>query len=146
MITFIETIEVPLPVGDVFERLADMAELHRWNPSVTASRRTGGERFGVGSTYESTLRRGPIRVNVCSTLTGVEPGRSVTYEGSIAGFWSIDTLEFSPSGTGSLVTFRNESRPPAWMRIFSPLVNAAFQPQARRAVEGARRYLDQSID
>lgn len=144
MITFTRAIELPVLPGVAFEKLADMAELHRWNPSVVASRRTAGERFVVGSTYESVLRRGPIRVTVQSTLTAVEPGRSVTYEGSIAGFWSVDSLEFEESSGGTRVTFRNQSQPPRWLTLLTPLVNAAFQPQARRAVEGARRYLAQS--
>ncbi len=145
MITFADTIDVPLSPDIVFERLADMAVLDRWNPNVTSSRRIGGERLEVGSTYLSTIRRGPIRMTARSTLTAVELGRSVTYEGSISRFWSIDSLTFEPSGDGTCVTFHNETTTPRWFRVLTPLFNAAFQPQARRAVEGARRYLEASM-
>lgn len=127
--------------SDAFDHLADMAQLDRWNPNVTASRRTSGDRLAVGSTYRSTIRRGLIRMTAKSTLVAVEPGRSVRYEGSIAGFWSIDALTFEPHGKGTRITFSNRSRPPRWLRVFTPLLSAAFAPQARRAVEGARQYL-----
>lgn len=142
MIEFEGYLETAHPPGVVYDRLADMSELDRWNPNVTSSRRMSGERLAVGSTYLSTIRRGPLRMTARSTLTTVEPGRSVTYEGSIAGFWSVDSLTFEPQGAGTRIVFRNESQPPPWLPFVSPLLNIAFQPQARRAVDGARRYLE----
>ena len=82
-----------------------------------------------------------MRMTARSTLTEVEPGRSVTYEGSISGLWSVDSLTFEPRGEGTRITFSNRTRPPAWLGPFTPILNAAFQPQARKAVEGARRHL-----
>jgi len=131
----------------VFELLADMVELHRWNPNVRASRRISGDRFAAGSRYESIIARGPIRMTARSELVAVEPGRKVEYEGSIGWFWSVDSLTFEPSGDGTRITFRNETRTPRWLSPLIPLLNASFQGQARRAVEGAARYLgDTSSD
>ncbi len=121
-----------------------MAELDRWNPNVTDSRRTAGDRLTVGSTYVSTIRRGPLRMTARSELTAIERNRSVTYEGTIAGFRSTDSLTFEPHGSGTCITFSNQSQPPKWLRFLSSLFDLAFQPQARRAVEGARRYLEAS--
>lgn len=142
VIAFTGHLDVALPPDVVFAKLADMAELYRWNPNVTASGRTGGDRLTPGSTYVSTIRRGPLRMTARSTLTAVEPGEMVTYEGSIWGLWSVDSLTFEPQGGGTSITFRNRSKPPGWLRPLAPILNAAFQPQARRAVEGARRYLE----
>ncbi len=142
MIEFTGHVVVPQPPDVVFAHLADMAELDRWNPNVTASRRTSGDRFAIGSTYVATIRRGPLRVTARSTLTALEPNRAVTYEGEISGIRSVDSLTFEPHANGTRVTFRNQSHPSRWLRPLAPLLNAAFQPQARRAVEGARRYLE----
>ena len=144
MIAFNGHLDVGLPPDVVFEQLADMAELDRWNPNVTSSLRISGDRLVVGSTYLSTIRRGLIRMTARSTLIEVEPGRSVTYEGSIAGLWSVDSLAFEPRGEGTRITFSNRTRPPAWLRPLTPMMNSAFQPQARKAVDGARRYLQTS--
>jgi hypothetical protein len=141
VIAFTGHLDVGLPPDAVFARLADMTELDRWNPNVTASRRTSGDRLVVGSTYLSTIRRGPLRMTARSTLAKVEPGRSVTYEGSISGLWSVDTLTFETHGKGTRIVFENRTTTPTWLRPIAPILNAAFQPQARRAVEGARRYL-----
>ena len=142
MIEFTGHLDVAHPPRIVFEQLADMAELSRWNPNVTSSERTSGDRFAVGSTYLSTIRRGPLQMVARSTLTAVEPGRSVTYEGPISGMWSVDSLHFEPASAGTRITFSNHTRPPSWLRPFGPILNAAFQPQARKAVDGARRYLE----
>lgn len=144
MIEFTGHLDVAAPPEYVFGRLADMDELHQWNPSVTESQRLAGDRLTVGSTYLSTIRRGPIRMTARSRLTEIEPGRSVTYEGSISSLWSIDSLTFEPRGEGTRITFHNLTTTPKWVRPLTPILNAAFQPQARRAVEGARRYLAHS--
>ncbi|MDX1448344.1 MAG: SRPBCC family protein [Acidimicrobiia bacterium] len=141
---FVGHLDVPYQPEMVFDHLADMAELDRWNPNVTTSRRVSGDRLTVGSTYISTIERWPLRLTAQSTLTRVEPARSVTYEGNISGFWSVDSLRFEAHGGGTRITFQNFSRPPLWLRWLGPLLDVAFRPQAQRAVEGARRYLTQS--
>jgi uncharacterized protein YndB with AHSA1/START domain len=141
VIAFTGQLEVDSPPLVVFELLADMAELHRWNPNVRTSRRISGDRLAPGSTYESIIARGPVRMTAHSELVTVEPGRKVEYEGSIAWFWSIDSLTFEASGDGTRITFRNETKTPRWLSPLTPLLNASFQRQARRAVEGAARYL-----
>lgn len=142
MIGFVQELDVDLPPSAVFDLLADMAELDRWNPNVRDSRRTGGDRLEPGSHYESTIVRGPLRMTARSELITVEPNRRVQYEGSIALFWSVDSIAIEPSGEGTRITFRNETRTPTWLRPLTGLLNALFQRQARRAVEGASRYLD----
>lgn len=71
----------------------------------------------------------------------VERGRKVEYEGTIARFWSVDSLTFDASGDGTLITFRNETTVPRLLRPLAPLMNAVFQTQAQRAVDGAARYV-----
>lgn len=141
MITFTGQLEAACTPADAFDLLADMTALDRWNPNVRSSRRVAGERFEPGSRYESIIVRGPVRIKAESTLVEVEPGRRVRYEGAISIFWSVDTLTFEASGQGCRTTFSNESQGPAWLRPFEPLFDAAFQPQARKAVLGAQRYL-----
>ena len=143
MIRFTEELEVACTPSRAFEALADMADLDLWNPNVTSSRRIEGERLESGSRYESVVARGPIRLKAESTLVEVELDRRVRYEGAISVFWSVDELTFEASEQGCRITFSNESQVPAWLRPVEPLLDAAFQPQARKAVGGAQRYLSQ---
>ena len=87
------------------------------------------------------MARGPVRMTARSELVLVEPGRTIQYEGSIGGFWSVDSLTFEPRRDGTRITFHNETRTPSWLRPLTPILNAASQRQARRAVEGAGRFL-----
>ena len=142
MISFVGQLDVAVDPGRAFDLLADMDRLDRWNPNVVES--TTGERFEVGSTYRSTIRRGPMRITARSELVRVDPGRSVSYAGAIGVMWSVDSLRFEPADGGTRITFENQTRLPWWMQPFGPILDAAFQPQARRAVEGARRYVEAS--
>jgi hypothetical protein len=138
---FLGSLETHLDCEAAFELLADMAELERWNPNVTASRRTSGRRLCIGSTYECTIRRMGARMTARSTLVDVVRDRSIRYEGTIAGFWSVDSLEFEALDFGCRVVFRNESSPPRFLSRLDPVLDAVFAPQAGRAVAGAERYL-----
>ena len=86
-------------------------------------------------------RPSPVVRSAWRQLVQIKPRRRVQYEGWIAGFWSVDSLSFETWGDGARITFRNETRTPVRLRPFERLLKAAFQRQARRAIEGARRYL-----
>ena len=130
---FTGQLEVDEQPAAVFQLLADMAELHRWNPNVRYSRRVSCNRLEEGSRYESTIARGPVRMTARSELVVVEPDLKVQYEGWIGGFWSVDSLTFEPWGDGTRITFHNETRTPSWLRPLTPILNAPFQRQARWA-------------
>lgn len=140
-IRFSQSIVTSVSAASAFELLADMATLHTWNPNVTSSERTLGERLEVGSEYRSTIQRGPLRMRATTRLVECTPGRQVVYESNISGFGSMDGISFEDRSSGTVVTFVNESTPPTWLRPFVPLLAAAFRPQARRAVAGAERAL-----
>ena len=142
MIRFAGSLETTRRPDEVFEALADMTVLDRWNPNVSMSQRLTGERFEIGSTYESTIRRGPLRMRARSCLTNIDRPDFVEYQGTISGFWSVDRLTFRTANLGTIIEFSNESRPPMVLRPLSRVLDLAFQPQAARAVEGARSYLD----
>lgn len=143
MLRFLGELDVDLPPKAAYGRLADMAQLDRWNPNVDDSERIGGEHLAVGSTYRSTVVNGPVRMTARSELMRVEPGRFVEYEGSIGPFWSVDSLSFEPHDGGTRVTFRNETTVPIWLRWATRIMQAVFQRQAQRAVDGAARHLRQ---
>lgn len=56
--------------------------------------------------------------------------------------WSTDALTFETVEHGTRVTFHNITHTPHWLRPIDPLLNAAFQRIALRAIHGARRHLD----
>ena len=141
MIGFSQQIEVRGAPHVVFELLGDMNDLDRWNPSVSSSRRTQGDRWELGSRYESTVANGLVKMTAKSMLVAIELGRTVRYEGPIGPFWSVDTLTFRPARLGTQITFHNQTRTPPWMRPFHPLLNALFKRQASRAVNGAFDYV-----
>lgn len=141
MISFTGHLDAAQPPEVAFELLADMAQLSRWNPNVVRSEIVSGTPLVVGARFVSVIGRGPTRMTAKSELISVEPGRYVEYAGSIAKFWSVDSLTFETAGDGCRITFHNETVAPPQIRIFVPILNTMFQRQARKAVAGAAAYL-----
>ena len=141
MIQFTGSLDAAHTPEVAFDLLADMALLSEWNPNVVRSEIVSGTPLVVGARFESVIGRGPFKMTARSELVAVERGRYVEYAGSIAKFWSVDSLTFEPVDGGCRVTFRNQTTAPPQLRIVIPLLNSAFQPQARKAVAGAAAYL-----
>ena len=57
MSTFTETVEIAAPRDRVWEVLADIGSIHRWNPGVKGSQTTSENPSGEGSTRHCDLQR-----------------------------------------------------------------------------------------
>ncbi len=139
-VRFEGSVVVPVSPSTAFT-IADMAMLSLWNPAVATSRLVDGGSMEVGARYSCTLKRGPVRLTVAPVLVEVVADELVVYAGKFGFAHSIDSIQFRPEGSGTRLTFRNESSLPRWTRPLRWVIAKAFHRQAQRSLEGAARYL-----
>lgn len=140
VVRFEQSAAVPVAPAAAFA-IADMGTLADWNPAVARSELVEGDPLVKGARYACTIARGPMRFRVFPKLVEVVPDQLVVYSGKFGFAHSTDTIGFAPEGSGTVLTFRNESYLPAWARPFRAAITAGFHRQARRAVQGAIDYL-----
>ena len=75
-----------------------------------------------------------MRLQVFPELIDVIPDQLVVHAGKFGFAHSTDTIEFAPVGSGTRLTFRDESQLPGWAHPLKAPITAAIHRQARRAV------------
>ncbi|TDC53576.1 hypothetical protein E1212_05220 [Jiangella ureilytica] len=136
---FHATTMIDRPPAAVWAALTDWPRAADWLPGVDAVRT--GESTAVGARL-TMHARGKDRT---STITALDPGRSLTLTSVQGGVTADYAYSVDPSGGGTAVTLTADVRTRGWWTVFGPLLRAAIrradggQLEAfKRTVEGRR--------
>jgi len=88
--------EVAATPGEVFDFLADPANLPRWQTGILSAERTSPDPIGVGSTARVVRELAGQRMAVDLTITGYEAGRRLMLESAVSGIGVEATLDLAP--------------------------------------------------
>lgn len=113
---------IDLPVPAVWRELTDWERAPRWMPGVGSMRCTAGTEVGATISFES---RGTVRT---STITAVEPGRSVTLRSVQGGVTADYAYRLEPDGprTRAVLTADVGTAGFPWV-LLGPVVRAAIR-------------------
>lgn len=99
------TAQIPAPPQQVFDYLADPANLPQWQTGIVSADTTTPGPMGVGSTAHVVRELMGQRLAVDLTVTGYEPGRHLALGSAMSGIGVDATLDLQPSGDGTRITF-----------------------------------------
>ena len=105
MRTISATAEIAAPPSEVFEFLADLENLPRWQSGIVSAEMTTPEPIGVGSRAHVVRNLLGQRIEVDITLVGYEPGRMVQLESAASGIGVQVRLDLAPKEEGTALTF-----------------------------------------
>lgn len=126
--SFERAVEVAAPVEAVWRVLAEIGEIHRWNPGVVESRLTTGQAEGLGAARYCDLGGGNYLVE---RVAAWEEGRALTMEVTETNLPLEDIFirfHLEPSETGTRVTLS-----PVYKVRFGPLGRLLDAVYLRRA-------------
>lgn len=96
---------VDAPPGEVFDFLADPANLPRWQTGIVSAERTSPDPVGVGSTARVVRELAGQRMAVDLAITAYEAGRRLVLESSVSGIGVEATLELAPRADATDLRF-----------------------------------------
>jgi carbon monoxide dehydrogenase subunit G len=135
---YVDVIDVPVPIEEAFDYLADFSRTADWDPGVSGAERLEEGPIGVGSRFRvvvSVLGSSlPIEYEIA---THERPTRLVL-RGGDDGLRSIDEITFAPRGRGTRVTYEARLELSGVRRLADPLLDLWFQRIGRRAARGLR--------
>ncbi|MGH2418134.1 MAG: SRPBCC family protein [Candidatus Limnocylindria bacterium] len=88
--------EIAASPGEVFDFLADPANLPRWQTGIVSAERTSPDPVGVGSTARVVRELAGQRMAVDLAITAYEAGRRLVLESAVSGIAVEATLDLSP--------------------------------------------------
>jgi len=142
---YVDAIDLPLPLEEAFDYLADFSTTAEWDPGVAEAKRLTPGAVRLGSRFRVVVsflgRRIPLEYRIAEFE---RPSRLVLVGGD-ASLRSIDEITFvsRPGGTRICYEARLELSGPG--RLADPLLDLLFQRIGRAAVRGLRERLAERV-
>jgi hypothetical protein len=129
MARYVDAIDLPIPIEEAFDYLADFSRTAEWDPSVEDSR------FRV--TVSFLGRRIPLEYRI----TEFERPSRLVLTGGDSSLRSIDEITFVSRLGGTRVTYEARLELVGIRRLADPVLDLLFQRIGRLAVRGLRERL-----
>jgi hypothetical protein len=141
MARYVDAIDLPIPIEEAFDYLADFSRTVEWDPGVVEARRLTRGPVRVGSLFRvvvSTLgRRIPLEYEV----TEFERPSRLVLVGGDSSLRSIDEMTFVSRPGGTRVTYEARLELTGVRRLADPILDLLFQRIGRLAVRGLRERM-----
>jgi uncharacterized protein YndB with AHSA1/START domain len=104
------SLQLPAPPQRVFDFVADLGNLPRWQSGIVSAEMTSPPPVGIGSSAHVVRELMGQRMEVDATVTAFEPARRLGLATAASGIRVEATLELEPSPAGSLARFSMDIR------------------------------------
>ena len=120
------TFDVKPPPEVVVPYLADFAHAEAWDPGTVRCQRNGEGPVEVGATWQNTSKIAGVSTELTYTLEALAADRIVLV-GRNDSATSTETIEVTPRGTGSTVTYTNETEFHGAAKLAAPAAKLVFE-------------------
>lgn len=142
MANFYTAIDVEgLQVEDAFGYLADFSSSAEWDPGVVRASRNDEGPIGVGSSFEVAAAFLGRTVDLTYEIVEFRENDTVTLRAENASVVSLDTLTFTPTESGTIVSYDADLVGKGAMRLIGPVLQLLFNRIGRDAEAGLRQHL-----
>ena len=126
MSTVSRTFSVNAAPEIVIPYLADFAHAEQWDPGTVKCVRNDDGPVAVGSSWRNTSKIAGVSTELTNTLEQLADDRIVLV-GRNDTATSTETIDITPSGPGSRVTYTNELQFNGAARLATPLAKIVFE-------------------
>jgi dehydrogenase/reductase SDR family protein 12 len=135
---YVDVIDVPVPIEQAFDYLADFSRTADWDPGVSDAERLGSGPIGSGSRFRVVVSFLGQSLPIEYEIATYERPTRLVLRGGDDGFRSIDEITFAARGRGTRVTYEARLELSGIRRLADPLLDRVFQRIGRRAARGLR--------
>ncbi|MDI3213022.1 SRPBCC family protein [Arthrobacter sp. AL12] len=141
MITVTGTVQSVLEPGRAFDYLSAFEHTPEWDPGTPVVDKLSEGPVAVGHRYHAEAEFRGKRQALTYEVIELTANR-ITLRGENKSVISVDTIQVSPSGTGSKVDYTAEFQLKGLLKVAEPFVRPAFNSLAGPAMDGMKKTLD----
>jgi carbon monoxide dehydrogenase subunit G len=141
MARYVDAIDLPIPVEEAFDYLADFSRTAEWDPGVEEAHRLSKGKVRVGSRFNVLVSFLGQRIPLEYEITEFDRPSRLVLSGGDSSVSSIDEITFVARPGGTRVTYEARIHLVGMRRIADPLVDILMQRVGRLAVRGLRERL-----
>ena len=144
MARYIDAIDLPIPVDEAFEYLADFSRTAEWDPGVSDARRVTRGPVRLGTRFRVTISVLGRRIPLEYRITEFERPSRLVLSGGDRYLNSVDEITFASRRGGTRITYEARVEWTGIRRLADPLLDLLLQRAGRLAVRGLRERLADS--
>jgi carbon monoxide dehydrogenase subunit G len=141
MARYVDAIDLPIPIEEAFDYLADFSRTAEWDPGVEEARRLTRGKVRLGSRFRVTVSFLGRRIPLEYRITEFERPSHLVLSGGDSSLRSVDEITFVSRPGGTRVTYEASLELVGIRRIADPILDLLFQRIGRLAVRGLRERL-----
>ena len=141
MARYVDAIDLPIPIEEAFDYLADFGRTAEWDPGVEESHRLTKGKVRVGSRFNVIVLFFGQSIPLEYEITEFDRPSRLVLSGGDSSVRSIDEITFVARPGGTRVTYEARIDLVGIRRIADPLVDILMQRVGRLAVRGLRERL-----
>jgi len=134
------TVETTATPAKVFAYLSDFTTTNEWDPGTVRTERVSGD-GGVGTTYHNTSSFMGRETELTYEVVQHQPDSRFALRGENSSVVAHDTMEISPRGAGSTVTYTADFEFKGLGKLVAPLFKPALKKLGDEAEAGLRDAL-----
>jgi len=138
---FSNTIVIDRPVHDVFEYVANLANVPQWNYAIVETRKLSEGPVGVGSRYFQ-LRSLPSPSEESLLVTEYEPDRRFAVEGDLGPLSGTLTYEFQETDGATRLTNSADLEAGGLARLAAPITTGRIREAVAANLEVLKSLLE----
>jgi carbon monoxide dehydrogenase subunit G len=144
MARYVDAIDLPIPIEEAFDYLADFSRTAEWDPGVKESSLLTPGEIGVGSRFRVVVSFLGQQIPFEYGITEYDRPTRLVFAGGDASLESIDEITFVSRPGGTRVTYEARIELVGIRRLAEPILDVLFQRVGRLAVRGLRERISQS--
>ena len=141
MARYVDAIDLPIPIEEAFDYLADFSRTAEWDPGVEEAHRLTKGRVRLGSRFNVIVSFFGQRIPLEYEITEFDRPSRLVLSGGDSSVSSIDEITFVARPGGTRVTYEARIDLVGIRRIAEPIVDVLMQRVGRLAVRGLRERL-----
>ena len=140
MVRYVDAIDLPIPIEEAFDFLADFSRTAEWDPCVEEARRISRGDVGLGTRFEVVVSFLGQRFPLEYEITGFHRPSRLVLTGGDSSLKSVDEITFVSRSGGTRVTYEARLELVGIRRLAEPVLELLFQRVGRLAVRGLREH------
>lgn len=141
MARYVDAIDLPIPIEEAFDYLADFSRTAEWDPGVCQARRLTRGKIRLGSRFEVTVSFLGRRIPLEYRITEFERPSRLVLTGGDSSLRSIDEITFVSRRGGTRVSYEARLELVGIRRLADPALDLLLRRIGRLAVRGLRERL-----
>jgi len=125
--------------AEVFSVIAEVANLAKWNPTITGSRKVSDGPARSGTQFEMNVRGFG---NVPQTLEEFDQDKRARYVPHFKAMTGGHRFLLTPVGSRTQVDHELEMVPHGWYRLFSPFMGMMGRRNLRATADALKRHVE----